>query len=74
MAQAVSHWPLTAETRVRSRVSPYGIYGAQSNNGAGFSPSSFFPVSIIPPWLLILIYNMGMNNRPIGGQWRVQKM
>jgi hypothetical protein len=44
MAQAVSRRPLTAEARVRSRVSPCGICGGQSGNGTGFSPStSVFP-------------------------------
>jgi hypothetical protein len=44
MAQAVSHRPLTAEARARSRVSPCGICGGQSGNGTGFSPStSVFP-------------------------------
>jgi hypothetical protein len=44
MAQAVSRRLLTAEARVRSRVSPFGICGGQSGNGTGFSPStSVFP-------------------------------
>jgi hypothetical protein len=44
MAQAVSRRTLITEARVRSRVSPCGIYGGQSGTGAGFSPStSVFP-------------------------------
>jgi hypothetical protein len=44
MAQAVSLRPLTAEARVRSRVSPCGICGGQSGTGTGFSSStSIFP-------------------------------
>jgi hypothetical protein len=44
MAQAVSRRPLTAEARVRSRVSPCGICGGQSGTGTVFSPStSVFP-------------------------------
>jgi hypothetical protein len=37
MAQAVSRRPSTAEARARSRVSPCGICGGQSDNGTGFS-------------------------------------
>jgi hypothetical protein len=56
MAQAVSRQPLTAETRVRSRVNPYGICGRQSGTGTGFSTSSSVsPVNIIPPSLSTLI-------------------
>ena len=44
MAQAVSHRPLTAEARVRSRVGPGWICGGQSGTRTGFSPTtSVFP-------------------------------
>jgi hypothetical protein len=44
MARVVSRRPLTAEARLRARVNPCGICGAQSGTGTGFSPSSsFFP-------------------------------
>jgi hypothetical protein len=28
----------------------------------------FSPVNIVPPWLSMLIYHLGMNNRPAGGR------
>jgi hypothetical protein len=40
IAKAVSRQPLTAEARVRARVSPCGICGGQSGTGTGFSLSS----------------------------------
>jgi hypothetical protein len=44
MAQAVSRRSLTAEARVRSRVSPCGVCGGQSDTGTGFfSELSVFP-------------------------------
>jgi hypothetical protein len=44
MAQAVSRRPPTAEARVRSRVSPCGTCGGQSDTETGISPStSVFP-------------------------------
>jgi hypothetical protein len=44
LAQAVSRRSLTAERRVRSRVSPCGTCGGQSGTGTGFSSStSIFP-------------------------------
>jgi hypothetical protein len=51
MAQAVSRRPLTAEARVRYRVSPCGICGGRSGTGTCFFPRvrRFSSVSFIPP-------------------------
>jgi hypothetical protein len=44
MAYAVSRQPPTAETRVRSRISPCEICGEQSGTGTGISlATSVFP-------------------------------
>jgi hypothetical protein len=52
MAQAVSRRPLTAETRVRSRDNPCGIFGGRSGTGTGFPRVlRFSPVNFIPPVL-----------------------
>jgi hypothetical protein len=71
MAQAVSRRPLTAEARVRSRISPCEICGEQSGTGTGFSPSCrFSPVNFIPPVLHYLersknfIFIIGLHNKP----------
>jgi hypothetical protein len=40
MAQALSHWSVTAKARVRARVSSCGICGGQSGSDTGFCPSS----------------------------------
>jgi hypothetical protein len=60
MAQAVSWWPLTTEAQVCAQVSPYGIYGGQSIDETGISPSCLvFPCNIIPLSLSKLIYHLG---------------
>jgi hypothetical protein len=53
-------WPFSAEVGVRVLVITSGICGGQGGIGTRFSPSSsLFPVSVIPPWLSILIYHLG---------------
>jgi hypothetical protein len=75
MAQAVSRRPLTAEARVRSRVSPCGIFRGQSGTGSGFSPStSVFPWqfhSTGAPLLgkmkkRLIIFITGLHSKPQG--------
>jgi hypothetical protein len=52
MAQAVSRWPLTAETWIRASVSSRRICGGQIGTGTDFSTSSSIStVCIIPPLL-----------------------
>ena len=75
MAQAVSSQPLTAEARVRSRLSPCEICGGQSGTGTGFSPStSVFPCqfhSTGAPLLgktkkTLIVFMTGLHNKPQG--------
>jgi hypothetical protein len=69
LSQAVTSRPLTTEALVRALVNLCGIYGRQSVPVTGLSrSSSVFPVSIIPPWLFILIFHWGMNNRLTDGR------
>jgi hypothetical protein len=72
MAQAASRRPLTAEARLRSRVSPCGICGGQSGTGAGFSPStSVFPCQFHSTGAplqgktkKLIIFITGLHNKP----------
>jgi hypothetical protein len=74
MAAAVDHRPLTAEARVRSRVSPCGICGGQSGTGTSFSPStSVFPcqfystgVPFLGKMKKLIFLITGLHNKPQG--------
>jgi hypothetical protein len=60
IAQEVSRRPLTAEAHFHTHFSPCEIYGKQSGTGQAFLRAlRFYTVSIIPPWLCILIYHLG---------------
>jgi hypothetical protein len=58
VAEAANRRPLTSEARVGTRVSPCGTRGGQSVTATGtlLRVLLIFPVSIIPPYLSILIY------------------
>jgi hypothetical protein len=73
MTQAVSRRPLTAEDRVRSRVSPCGICGGQRGTGTDFSPiTSVFPCPFhstgapLQGKTKTLIFITGSHNKPQG--------
>jgi hypothetical protein len=57
MTQAVSSQPFTAESRVRSKVSPFGIYGAQNDTETGFPPCFILSVSLQQCSILVFIYH-----------------
>jgi hypothetical protein len=60
MAQDVSRWPLTAESRVRARANPRGICGGQNCPGTGLLRVLRFPLSIsFSPWVSTLMYHLG---------------
>jgi hypothetical protein len=60
MVQVVSCRPLTAEARVFARVSACGICSGKTGSLKGFiGLLQFSPVSIVSPWLSIIIYHMG---------------
>jgi hypothetical protein len=62
IAQAVSLRPLTAEDRIRARVSPYGICSRQSSNETSFSLVLRFCLSISFHRRSPNSYHLGMNN------------
>jgi hypothetical protein len=61
IAQAVSRQPVTAEARVRARLSSCGICGGQRDRS--FSVLQLFLVIIIPLWLSILVYHLGNEHQ-----------
>jgi hypothetical protein len=69
MAQAVSRRVLNVETRIHLQVNPCGIVDKVAVGQAFIRVHRYSRViSIIPPWPFILIYHLGMNNRPVGGR------
>jgi hypothetical protein len=69
MAQAVSRRPVTAEERVRARVSPCGICGGQSRTGIKCSPSSsVFACQYHLTWALFSYIMWETSFRPVSGR------
>ena len=75
MAQAVSRRPVTAEARVRSRISLCGICGGQSVSGTGFpSSTTVFPCQFHSTGAPLhgkikkrnIIFITGLHNKPKG--------
>jgi hypothetical protein len=71
MVQVISRWPLTVEVRDRALLSSCGIFSRQIVIGTGFSLRVLwsFPVSIIPLWLFMLIYQLWNEHH---ARWRPQ--
>jgi hypothetical protein len=64
MAQALSVLPLTAESQVRAGSVHVGFVVDKVALGqASLRVLRFSPVNIIPPWLSILIYQLGDEQR-----------
>jgi hypothetical protein len=59
MAQAVSRRPLTAEARVRERVSQCGLVVDEVPLGQVSLRVRFATDNIIPPWLYTFMYHLG---------------
>jgi hypothetical protein len=71
MAQAVSRQPLTTEAWVRTQVGSCGICDGQSGTGhVSLRVFRFSPVTIIPPWLSMLIYNVRDEQKARWPQFR----
>jgi hypothetical protein len=66
MAQAVSRRPLTAEARVRSRVSPCGICDGQSDTGTVFHCQFHSMGAPLLVKMKKLIFITGLHNKPQG--------
>jgi hypothetical protein len=68
MAQAVSRWLVTAESRFLTGPVHVGFVVDEVVLGrVSLRAPRLYPVCIIPPWLSILTYHRGMNKRPVDG-------
>jgi hypothetical protein len=61
MAQAVTRRPLTAEAQIRAWFNRCVLCGGKSGTGTVIRVFRVSPVNIIPSWLSILVYHMGME-------------